>query len=146
MKNQEYKEYVEKRAKGSPTVKNSIFAFVFGGGICILGQIFIDLYTFLGVDEKTSYTLGSITLVFIAVTLTGLGVFDNVAKMAGAGTLVPITGFANAVSSQAIDSRSEGYVLGVGAKMFTVAGPVIVFGITSGVIYGIIYCILAVIK
>lgn len=141
MKKQEYIEYVEDRAIKSPLLKNCSLAFVFGGFICILGQAFIDLYTLWGVSEKDSSTLASITLILIATVLTGFGVFDDIAKLAGAGTLVPITGFANAVSSQAIDAKSEGYVLGVGSKMFTVAGPVIVYAILSGTIYGVIYYI-----
>ena len=139
MKKQEYIEYVEGRAKKSPLLKDCLFAFLIGGAICILGQAFIDLYIYLGIEGKTASTLASISLVFLSVLLTGLGVFDNIARIAGAGTLVPITGFANAVSSQAIDSKSEGYVLGVGAKMFTIAGPVIAYGLLSGVIYGVIY-------
>ncbi|MBE6673654.1 MAG: stage V sporulation protein AC [Ruminococcaceae bacterium] len=139
MKKQEYVEYVENRAKKSPLIKDCFFAFAFGGIICIIGQIFRDLYQYLGINDKDAGTLASITLIFIACLLTGLGVFDNIAKIAGAGTLVPITGFANAISSQAIDTKSEGYVLGVGAKMFTIAGPVIVFATLSGTIYGVIY-------
>ncbi len=141
MKKQEYIEYVEDRATKSPLLKNCSLAFVFGGFICIFGQAFIDLYTLWGVSEKDASTLASITLILIATVLTGFGVFDDIAKFAGAGTLVPITGFANAVSSQAIDAKSEGYVLGVGSKMFTVAGPVIVYAILSGTIYGVIYYI-----
>lgn len=139
MKKQEYVEYVESRAKKSPILKNCAFAFLFGGLICSLGQAFIDVYTMWGLDKENAGTLSSVTLIFIAALLTGLGVFDNIAKIAGAGTLVPITGFANAVSSQAIDSKSEGYVLGVGAKIFSVAGPVIVYAIASGTLYGVIY-------
>ena len=139
MKKQEYIEYVEKRAKKSPILKNCFFAFLFGGAICSLGQALKDLYSMWGVNENDSGTLVSVTLIFLAALLTGLGVFDNIARIAGAGTLVPITGFANAISSQAIDSKSEGYVLGVGAKMFTVAGPVIVYALVSGTLYGVIY-------
>ena len=139
MKKQEYIEYVEGRAKKSPILKNCAFAFLIGGFICTIGQACKDIYEHWGCAEETAGTLASITLIFISVTLTSLGVFDNIAKHAGAGTLVPITGFANAVSSQAIDSKSEGYVLGVGAKMFTVAGPVIVYAILSGTLYGVIY-------
>ena len=141
MKKQEYIEYVEGRSKKSPILKNCFFAFTIGGLICIIGQVFFDLYTYWGMDERDGSSLASITLIFIACLLTGLGVFDNIAKVAGAGTLVPITGFANAVSSQAIDTKSEGYILGVGAKIFTVAGPVIVFAVLSGSIYGVIYYI-----
>ena len=141
MKNQEYIEYVEKRAKKSPILKNCFFAFTIGGTICIIGQLLLDLYKYLGINQDDSGTLTSISLIFLSCLLTGLGIFDNIARIAGAGTLVPITGFANAVSSQAIDTKSEGYVLGVGAKIFTIAGPVIVFAILSGTLYGAIYYI-----
>ncbi len=141
MKKEQYKEYVEKKAQKSPILKDTILAFLIGGLICIIGQIFMDLYLYLGVDKQTASTLASITIIFITVVLTGLGVFDNIAKTAGAGTIVPISGFANSISSQAIDSKSEGYVLGVGAKIFTIAGPVILYGILSGAIYGVIYYI-----
>lgn len=139
MNEKEYTEYIEKRAKKSPILKNCLFAFLFGGGICTLGQGFFQLYTHLGLEESDARTLVAITLIFIASLLTGLGVFDNIAKVAGAGTLVPITGFSNAVASQAIDTKSEGYVLGVGAKIFTIAGPVILYGTFTGVVYGVIY-------
>ena len=139
MKDQEYLKYVQARAKRSPTFKNCIFAFLIGGLICSIGQAFRDIYTALSLNEQDVGTLTSVTLIFITAVLTGLGVFDNIAKKAGAGTLVPITGFANEVCSQSIDSKSEGFVLGVGAKIFSVAGPVIVFGILSGTIYGVIY-------
>ena len=139
MKNQEYIEYVEDRAKKSPILKNCACAFLVGGFICVLGQAFIDLFSMWGTDEKTAGTLSSVTLIFLSALLTGCGVFDCIAKFAGAGTLVPITGFANAVSSQAIDAKSEGYVLGVGAKMFSVAGPVIVYALVSGALYGALY-------
>lgn len=138
MNKEEYKSYVEKRAKKSPVFKNALFAYLIGGLICIIGQLFMDLYVYLGVDTKLASTLASVSLIFLAILLTGLGVFDKIAVIAGAGTLVPITGFANAISSQAIDSKSEGYISGVGAKIFTIAGPVILFGIFSGAIYGII--------
>lgn len=139
MNEKEYNEYVEKRAKKSPVLKNCIFAFLIGGGICTLGQAFFHLYTFLGLEETDSRTVVATTLIFIAALLTGFGIFDNIAKIAGAGTLVPITGFANAITSQAIDTKSEGFILGVGAKIFTIAGPVILYGTFTGVIYGIIY-------
>lgn len=141
MKKQEYQEYVKHRAKKSPLVKDVLRAFFSGGLVCVLGQIFMDIYLRLGIDEKTASTLASISIIFIAVLLTGLGIFDNIAKFAGAGTAVPISGFANSISSQAIDSKSEGYILGVGAKIFTIAGPVILYGILSGAIYGVIYYI-----
>ena len=141
MKKQEYVEYVESRAEKSPIFKNCALAFLFGGAICILGQSLIDLYSFWGVGKDESATLCSVTLIFLAALATGLGVFDNVAKIAGAGTLVPITGFANAVCSEAIDAKSEGFVLGVGAKIFSVAGPVILFATLSSSVYGVIYYI-----
>ena len=141
MNEKEYTKYVEKRAKKSPILKNSIFAFLFGGLICTLGQGFFHLYTFLGITELDARTLVSITLIFIACLLTAFGVFDKIAKIAGAGTLVPITGFANAVCSQAIDTKSEGFIIGVGAKIFTIAGPVILYGTLTGSIYGVIYYI-----
>lgn len=139
MNKEEYKKYVEKRAKKSPIVKNVALAFSIGGLICMIGQGFMDLYLYLGIEKQTASTLASISIIFITILLTGLGVFDNIAKLAGAGTVVPISGFANSISSQAIDSKSEGYILGVGAKIFTIAGPVILYGISSGVIYGVIY-------
>ena len=141
MKKEDYKDYVEKRAKKSPLLKNVAFAFVIGGLVCMLGQLFMDLYLYLQIDKQTASTLASISIIFIAILLTGLGVFDNIAKFAGAGVSVPISGFANSISSQAIDSKSEGYILGVGAKIFTIAGPVILYGILSGTIYGVIYYI-----
>lgn len=140
IKKDDYNKYVEEVSPKSPIVKNCIWAFFVGGGICCLGQALIDVYTnFLALEKKDAGTLCSVTLVFIAVLLTGLGVFDNVARHAGAGTLVPITGFANSVASPAIDSKSEGFVLGVGAKIFTVAGPVLLYGTLAGTLYGVIY-------
>ena len=139
MDKEEYKQYVEKRAKKSNSLKNCTCAFLVGGLICCIGQVLYDLYIYLGAWEQDASTWVSITLITIAGILTGVGVFDNIAKVAGAGTLVPITGFSNAVVSPAIDTKSEGFVFGVGAKIFTIAGPVILFGIFSGVIYGFIY-------
>lgn len=144
MNKQEYSEYVRKRTKRSPILKNCSFAFLIGGAICTLGHALKNLYMSLSVDERTASSLVCVTLIFIAACLTGIGVFDNIARVAGAGTIVPITGFANAVSSAAIDNKSEGFVLGVGAKMFIIAGPVIVFGLLSGAIYGVIYYIVGV--
>ena len=136
----DYKKYAQARSKKSPCVKNCIKAFCVGGGICLLGQLLTDLWLYLGVEDKdTSGALTSVSLIFIAVLLTGVGVFDKIARFAGGGTLVPITGFANSMSSPAIDSRAEGPILGVGAKIFTVSGPVILYGISAGIVYGIIY-------
>lgn len=143
MSNESYKKYAESRAAKSPIGKNCLCAFLVGGLICTFGQGLTDIYkNILGMEKTSAGSLTSVTLIFIAVLLTGLGVFDKIAQMAGAGTLVPITGFANAVSSAAIDSKTEGFILGVGAKMFTIAGPVIVYGISSGVVYGLIYWII----
>lgn len=139
MNKKEYTEYVEKKSKKSPVYKNCAFAFFTGGAICTIGQGLRDIYSSLTGDEKTTSSLVCVSLIFISVLLTGIGVYDKIARFAGAGTLVPITGFANAVSSAAIDNKSEGYILGVGAKMFIIAGPVIVFGLLSGTIYGVIY-------
>ena len=139
MNKKEYTEYVEKKSKKSPVYKNCAFAFFIGGAICTIGQGLRDIYSSLTGDEKITSSLVCVSLIFISVLLTGIGVYDKIARFAGAGTLVPITGFANAVSSAAIDNKSEGYILGVGAKMFIIAGPVIVFGLLSGTIYGVIY-------
>ena len=139
MDQSEKKELIEKYSPGSTIFKNSLMAFIFGGLICVIGELNKTLYKWLGSDEKTAGTLVTVTLIFIAALLTGLGLFDKIARFAGAGTLVPVTGFSNAVVSEAMDAKSEGYILGVGAKIYTVAGPVILFGILSGVIYGILY-------
>ena len=135
-----YRKYVEARAPKSPVLKNCLSAFVCGGLICTSGQLLRWLYgTVAGMNEDDAGLLCSVTLVAIAVILTGLGWFDKIAKHAGAGTLVPITGFANAVVSPAIDAKSEGLVLGVGTKIFTVAGPVLLYGTLAGALYGLIY-------
>ena len=144
MNKEQYKKYVSAHAKRSPLLKNCCFAFIIGGFICLLGELLTLLYRSLSFSPSSQApTLTSITLIFLSVLLTGLGVYDKIAKVAGAGTLLPITGFANAVASPAIDSRSEGYVLGVGAKIFTVCGPVILYGTLAGAIYGVIYCIIS---
>ena len=119
--------------------RNSALAFIFGGSICLIGELLRWLYTDMLNDESSALSCVGITLIFLASLLTALGVFDRIARYSGAGTLVPITGFSNAITSQAIDAKSEGAVLGVGAKIFTIAGPVILYGLCVGVIYGIIY-------
>ncbi len=142
MDKDQYKRFAIAHAPRSPLARDCVFAFLFGGGICALAQLLCDTYMMIpNTSRDVASALTSITLIFIAVLLTGIGVFDNIAKVAGAGTLVPITGFANAVASPAIDSRSEGYILGVGAKIFTVCGPVILYATVSGFIYGVIYWI-----
>ena len=140
MSKETYKKYADARAPKSPVVKDCFRAFLVGGLICCLGQGLTDVYTRLcGMPKEDAGTLTAATLVLIAAVLTGLGVFDRIAKFAGAGTLVPITGFANAVVSPAIDSHSEGLILGVGAKIFTVAGPVLLYGTLAGTLYGVVY-------
>lgn len=136
---EEYKKYTENRAKRSPVLKNCFAAFWTGGLICAMGQALTDIFSSLGADIKTSSTAVTATLIFTAALLTGLGIFDRIARYAGAGTLVPVTGFANSVVSPAIDTKSEGLILGVGAKIFTVAGPVLLYATLSGSIYGVIY-------
>jgi len=142
MTNKEYGEYVNAKSKSSPTGKNLIWAFCVGGLICTLGQALLRLYVFFGLGTEEAGTFVSISLIFIAALLTGLGVFDKVAKRAGAGTLVPITGFANAMVSPALEYKSEGIITGTAVKLFTVAGPVLVFGISASVIYGLILCLI----
>lgn len=143
MQKKTYRKYVAARAPRSPLFRDCLMAFLVGGLICALAEGLRSLYLLIpGYTEETAGTLTSVTLVFVAVLLTALGVFDNIAKVAGAGTLVPIAGFANAVVSPALDSKSEGLVLGVGAKIFTVAGPVLLYGTLSGAIYGVIYWVI----
>ena len=144
-KERTYKEYAEERAARSPLVKNLLAAYLFGGGICLFGQALNDLYKALGAGVQAAGTLTSATLIFAAALLTGLGVFDNIAGIAGAGTLVPITGFSNAMTSQALDAKSEGWILGVGAKIFSVAGPVILYGTHASVVYGYVYLLIGMI-
>ncbi len=134
----QYQKMVDQTVPKTNSLKNCFFAFVIGGGICVLGQILINLYKAAGLDEQTAGALCSVSLVLISVTLTACHLYDDIAKVAGAGSLVPITGFANAVVSPAIEFKSEGQILGVGAKMFTIAGPVLVFGISTSVLYGVI--------
>ena len=138
----EYQDYVAKKAKKSPIVKDTLLAFVIGGAICTLGQGITALWTAAGLDQESAGTATSVSLVFLSVLLTGLNLYNKIGRFGGAGTLVPITGFANAVSAPAIDFRAENWYNGVGAKMFTVAGPVIVYGVTASVIYGIILVLL----
>ena len=134
----QYSDYVDKKSPNSPIVKNCFNAFWVGGLICTIGQIIIDYCMYRGMDNTSASTVASIALIAISAILTGLNVFNRIGKFAGAGSLVPITGFANSIVSPAIEYKSEGYVMGVGGKMFTVAGPVLVFGISTSVIIGII--------
>lgn len=135
---QEYQDYVDEKSPNSPILRNYFNAFWVGGLICSIGQIIFDFCSFKGLDTTTCSTIVSITLIGIAALLTGLNIFNKIGKFAGAGSLVPITGFANSIVSPAIEYKSEGYVMGVGGKMFTVAGPVLVFGISASVLVGII--------
>ncbi len=139
MTNKEYIEYVESKNPKSKIFKNSVKAFLIGGTICTIGQAFLELYLYLGLDKETASTLVTVTMIFIGALLTGLDVYHKIAKHGGAGTLVPVTGFANAVASSALEAKTEGYILGVGAKIFTIAGPVILFGTLSSVVCGILY-------
>ncbi len=139
MTDKEYGKLVEDISPKSPIGKDCLGAFLVGGIICTIGQFFINYYTKLGLDKDAAGTAASMTLVVISATLTGLSLYDNIAKFAGAGTLVPITGFANSIAAPAVEFKTEGFILGVGAKMFTIAGPVIVYGVSASVVYGLIY-------
>ena len=143
MTDEAYQRLVRERARPSPTGKNLVWAFLVGGGICTLGQGLLNGYQHLGLEQDQAATAVSVTLIFLAVLFTGLGWFDKLAKHAGAGTLVPITGFANAVVSPALEFRSEGLILGVGARMFAIAGPVLSYGIGAAVLYGLALCLLS---
>ncbi len=135
---QEYSDYVDKKSPNSPILKNCFNAFWVGGLICVIGQIIMDFCEYQGMDKTASSTVVSIILIAISAILTSLNIFNKIGKFAGAGSLIPITGFANSIVSPAIEYKSEGYIMGVGGKMFTVAGPVLVFGISASVIIGII--------
>ena len=137
----EYSDYVDKKSPNSPILKNCFNAFWVGGLICSIGQIIMDFCMYKGMDNTLASTVVSISLIAISAILTGLNVFNRIGKFAGAGSLVPITGFANSIVSPAIEYKSEGYIMGVGGKMFTVAGPVLVFGISTSIIVGIVYLI-----
>lgn len=137
----DYQDYIDKKSPNSPIFKNCFNAFWVGGLICSIGQVINSFCKYNGLDTQISGTIVSIILIGISAFLTGLNIFNKIGKFAGAGSLIPITGFANSIVSPAMEYKSEGYVMGVGAKMFTVAGPVLVYGISSSVIIGIIYFI-----
>ncbi|MBQ3416814.1 MAG: stage V sporulation protein AC [Ruminococcus sp.] len=139
MNKTEYSDLVKKKSKNSPIGKNCLKAFLIGGLICAIGQGLTELYLFLGTDEKTAKTLCSVTLIFLGVLMTALHLYEKLAKHGGAGTLVPITGFANAMSAPAIEFKAEGFITGLAAKMFIIAGPVLVYGPAAATIYGVIY-------
>ncbi|MBO6229939.1 MAG: stage V sporulation protein AC [Ruminiclostridium sp.] len=134
----EYGKLAKKRSPDTKMYKTVPAAFAVGGLICCIGQLLTNIYKATGIEAETAGTLTSVTLVFISAVLTGFGIYDKIAKRAGAGTLVPITGFANAVVSPALEFKTEGYVLGVGAKIFIIAGPVIVYGLAASALYGLI--------
>ena len=138
---QEYMQMTEKASRNSRWRTNFIKAFAIGGTVCVIGEALTKLYSYLGADKKSAAAWCSVTLIALSVILTALGKYEKIAKHGGAGTLVPITGFANAVAAPAIEYKTEGFVLGVGTKIFTIAGPVILYGMTAGVIYGIVYSI-----
>lgn len=139
--NKEYQEYVKQKSPNSPILKNCFNSFWVGGLICMLGQIIMEICKYRRLDIEMSGTIVSISLIFLSAFLTSLNIFNKIGKFAGAGSLVPITGFANSIVSPSIEYKSEGYVMGVGAKMFTVAGPVLVYGISTSILVGIGYLI-----
>ena len=139
MTQKQYAKLVQQISPNSPVGKDCLMAFLVGGLICLLGQCCITLYTSLGLPKEEAGTAASMSLVALSALLTGLSLYDDLAKAAGAGTLVPITGFANAISAPAVEFKTEGFILGVGAKMFTIAGPVIVYGLSASVVCGLIY-------
>ena len=139
MTQKQYAKLVQQISPNSPVGKDCLMAFLVGGLICLLGQCCITLYTSLGLPKEEAGTAASMSLVALSALLTGLSLYDDLAKAAGAGTLVPITGFANAISAPAVEFKTEGFILGVGAKIFTIAGPVIVYGLAASVFYGFLY-------
>lgn len=139
---QEYQNYLRQRAPRSPIGKNTALAFAVGGLICVLGQALSSGFRTLGLDKTDAGTATSAALVLLSAVLTGLNLYNSIARFAGAGTLVPITGFANSISAPAVEFKTEGFILGVGAKMFTIAGPVIVYGLSASIVYGLVYWIM----
>lgn len=142
MTNEQYENYVKEVSPNSPLWKDMVKAFVSGGAICCVGQVFLNCWKLWGLSAEDAATATSITLVLLGAVLTGLGIYDRMARFSGAGTLVPITGFANSVVAPALEFKTEGFVTGTAAKMFVIAGPVIVFGISASVVYGLILCLL----
>ena len=141
MTEKQYARLVNDLAPKSPKLRDYLGAFCIGGTICLVGQVFLNWYESMGLDEKAAGTAVCMSLITLSALLTGLSLYDNIAKYGGAGTLVPITGFANAITAPAVEFKTEGFILGVGAKMFTIAGPVIVYGVSASVVYGFIYWI-----
>ena len=143
MTNDEYRQYAQEHSPRSHMLQNMLRAFLSGGIICTIGQFFITFYSGFGLDKELAGTAASMTLVFLGAALTALGIYDDIAKFSGAGTLVPITGFANSIASPAIEFKTEGMITGTAAKMFIIAGPVIVYGVSASVIYGLILCLIS---
>ena len=141
MTERQYGKLVQQISPKSPIGKDCLLAFIVGGGICTLGQLFANWYQMLELSKDDAYMAASMSLVVLSALFTGLSLYDNLAKYAGAGTLVPITGFATSIAAPAVEFKTEGFILGVGAKMFTIAGPVIVYGVSASVVYGLIYWI-----
>ena len=139
MTDKQYEALVDELSPKSPMGKDCLMAFLIGGLICTIGQVFMNLYTNLGLDKDAAGTAVSMTLVTLSALLTGLSLYDDIARHAGAGTLVPITGFANSIAAPAVEFKTEGMILGTAAKMFTIAGPVIVYGVSASVVYGLVY-------
>ena len=144
MTKEEYGKYIKQKSPNSPLLPDIFKAFLVGGIICTVGQAVINGWTAAGLDEESAASATCITMVFLGAFLTSLGIYDRIARFAGAGTLVPITGFANAVVSPALEYKAEGFISGMAAKMFVIAGPVIVFGLTASVVYGVIYWLCAI--
>ena len=142
MTNEEYRRYAGRHMPRSHAGRNCLGAFLVGGAICCLGQLLLNLYGGWGLSEREAATAASVSLVFLGAVLTGLGVYDDLARLGGAGTLVPITGFANSLAAPALEFKTEGLITGTAAKMFVIAGPVIVFGVGSSVLYGLLLCLL----
>ena len=137
-----YTQYVEDKSPKSPIAKNTVKAFLIGGAICTVGEVFSQIYKYFGLTKEDAPIAVSATMIFLGALLTGLKIYDKIAKHAGAGTLVPITGFSNAIVSAALEYKSEGFVMGMSAMMFKIAGPVLVFGISGSIIYGLILCLI----
>lgn len=146
IRNQNYNKYVKEVTPKNSIVKNTIKAFFIGGIICVIGQLFTNYYIFMGADKETAKAYNTVTLIFLSILLTGIGIYQKLAKFGGAGTLVPITGFANSVAAPAIEYKKEGQVFGIGCKIFTIAGPVILYGIFTSWLLGLIYYILKLLK
>ena len=142
MTKEEYKKYVDQKSENSPIIKNMIFAFLVGGLICIIGQLFTNFLISQNIDEKTAKIFSTVFLILLGAFLTSINLYSKLGKYAGAGSVVPITGFSNSVVAPAIEYKAEGYILGLGSNMFKIAGPVLVYGIFSSFIYGLIYYVI----